>query len=135
MYTSETRLLLYGVIFALYHLTEFGLHRFIHGRFEYSSLLFSIPFALAQLTLLVEYLLIHSYFHTPPWVFFVGGFGILLGLGLRWVAMLTAHTSFHHIIQTTHRLRRGMVDVVLWGCLSVIQNTHSLRNSIYPITL
>lgn len=117
MYSPETRLLLYGVIFALYHLTEFVLHRYIHGRFEYSSLLFSIPYALAQLTLLVEYLLIHSYFLTPPWVFFIGGFGILLGLGFRWIAMLTAHKSFHHVIQTTrshshHLVTKGPYKLV-----------------------
>ncbi|MCC5936450.1 MAG: isoprenylcysteine carboxylmethyltransferase family protein [Lunatimonas sp.] len=105
----EARLLLYGVIFVLYHLTEFGLHRFIHGRFEYRSLLFSIPYVLAQLTLIGEYLLTQPYLSTPTWTFYVGGFGILLGLGFRWVAMLTARKSFHHLVQTRRSQNHHLV--------------------------
>lgn len=106
---QEKAILIYGVIFICYHLTEFLLHRIIHGEYRLASLLFSFPYVSAQILLLTEYFLIHSLLPASPLRVILGLIGVVSGLGLRWASILTAKQSFNHTIQTNKTASHTLV--------------------------
>ncbi|WP_114750834.1 methyltransferase family protein [Pleomorphovibrio marinus] len=104
-------LLVYGLICLIYHFMEFFLIGIIHGKSSVRSLLIGIPYIMAQIFLLMEFLILGEKFSLP----YLGLVGMCIGLSLRWTAILQAGKSFTHELRTEKEPNHQLITSGVYG--------------------